>query len=171
MNNERNGPGTLTYCDGTQDVGIWSGEKLIRLCTVMENAFVFQHFSDYFVNAGENVPSKVRRGNSALAVSRSIHEVRDSKKSPESVDGTRNHLQVPETFPLTDILVGVRNSSHGRKGPRELASEEFLHISGKGDCMRVIELLEEGLVHVDVADKTGFTALLAASVSVQVISY
>jgi hypothetical protein len=125
----------------------------------MENTFVFQHFSDYFVNAGENVPSKVRRANSALADSRSINEL-------ESVDEKKNNQQIPETFPLADILVGVRNSSHGPKGPCELASEEFLHISGKGDCMRVMELVEEGLVHVDVADKTGFTALLAASVSI-----
>ena len=134
----------------------------------MENTFVFQHFSDYFVNAGENVPSKVRRANSVLADSRSINEA--GERNHESVDENENNLQVPETFPLADILVGVRNSSHGPKGPCELASEEFLHISGKGDCMRVMELLEEGLVHVDVADKTGFTALLAASVSVQAIS-
>ncbi len=134
----------------------------------MENTFVFQHFSDYFVNAGENVPSKVRRANSVLADSRSINEA--GERNHESVDENENNWQVPETFPLADILVGVRNSSHGPKGPCELASEEFLHISGKGDCMRVMELLEEGLVHVDVADKTGFTALLAASVSVQAIS-
>ena len=124
---------------------------------------MFQHFSDYFVNAGENVPSKVRRANSVLADSRSINEA--GERNHESVDENENNLQVPETFPLADILVGVRNASHGPKGPCELASEEFLHISGKGDCMRVMELLEEGLVHVDVADKTGFTALLAASVS------
>lgn len=132
----------------------------------MENTFVFQHFSDYFVNAGENVPSKVRRANSALADSRSINEVEERNQSLESVDEKKNNQQIPETFPLADILVGVRNSSHGPKGPCELASAEFLHISGKGDCMRVMELLEEGLVHVDVADKTGFTALLAASVSI-----
>ena len=136
----------------------------------MENTFVFQHFSDYFVNVGENVPSKVRRANSALAVSRSINEVAETKKSLQNADERKSDLEVPETFPLTDILAGVRNSSHGQKGPCELASEEFLHISGKGDCMRVMELLEEGLVHVDVADKTGFTALLASSVRVQAIS-
>ena len=137
----------------------------------MENTFLFQHFSDYFVNAGENVPTKVRRANSALADARTINDVEEKKQSSRSIYDKENtnyiplNKQVPETFPLADILDGVRNFCHGGKGPCELASEEFLHISGKGDCIRVIELLEQGLVHVDVADKTGFTALLAASVS------
>ena len=170
-NNERNGAGILSYCDGREDVGIWLGEKLIRLCTVMENTFMFQHFSDYFVNAGENLPSKVKRANSALADARTINEVEERDRGLEGVDNLRNNVvtcnqQIPETFPLADILDGIRNPSRGPKGPCELASEEFLHISGKGDGVRVLELLEQGLVHVDVADKTGFTALLAASVSV-----
>ena len=169
-NNERNGAGILSYCDGRQDVGVWLGEKLIRLCTVMENTFLFQHFSDYFVNAGENVPSKVKRANSALADARTINEVEERNRGVGNVDKTKNNVaffnqRIPETFPLDDILDGIRNSSHGPKGPCEVASEEFLHVSGKGDGLRVLELLEQGLVHVDVADKTGFTALLAASVS------
>ena len=137
----------------------------------MENTFLFQHFSDYFVNAGENVPSKVKRANSALADARTINEVEERNRGVGNVDKTKNNVaffnqQIPETFPLDDILDGIRNSSHGPKGRCEVASEEFLHISGKGDGLRVLELLEQGLVHVDVADKTGFTALLAASVSV-----
>lgn len=162
----------MSYCDGRQDVGIWLGEKLIRLCTVMENTFVFQHFSDYFVNAGENMPSKIIRANSVLADARTINEVQERNQSFEDVyDKETNDLfsldqQIRETFPFADILDGVRNSSLGAKGPCELASEEFLQISSKGDCIRVIELLEQGFVLVDVSDKTGYTALLAASVSV-----
>ena len=136
----------------------------------MENTFLFQHFSDYFVNAGENVSSKVKRANSALADARTINEVEDRKQVNECVEDKNNiasfYHKIPETLPLDDILDGIRHSSHGPKGPCELGSVEFLRVSGQGDCARVIELLEEGLVHVDVADKTGYTALLAASVSV-----
>lgn len=164
-NNERNGAGIFTYCDGRQDVGIWLGEKLIRLCTVMENTFVFQHFSNYFVNAGDNVPSKVRRANSALADSRGIQKSSERNRKPEKVDANEIDYQIPKTFPLADINAGVRSTKHGAKGPCELSSEEYLLLSGQGDRMRVIELLEGGFVHVDVADKTGFTALLAAAVS------
>ncbi|XP_028400088.1 ankyrin repeat and MYND domain-containing protein 1-like [Dendronephthya gigantea] len=170
-NNERNGAGILSYRDGRQDVGIWLGEKLIRLCHVMENTFLFQHFSDYFVNAGENVPLRVRRANSALAEARTINEIQERDRTLKCVnDGNSNHLlpfksRVPQTFSLVDILDGVKHPSHGPKGPCELAGEEFLEVSGKGDCIRLIRLLEQGLVHVDVADKTGFTALLAASVN------
>lgn len=141
----------------------------------MENTFLFQHFSDYFVNAGENVPLRVRRANSALAEARTINEVEERNQTRECVDdGNSNNLpsfkhQIPQTFPLVDILDGVKDPSHGPKGPCELASEEFLEVSGKGDCIRLMQLLEQGLIHVDVADKTGFTALLAASVSVSTL--
>ena len=138
----------------------------------MENAFMFQHFPDYYVNAGENVPVKVKRANSALAVARNVmggdekHTLSCEQNPVKGSEISVPALQVPTTFPYADILHGVRNLTLGRRGPCEEASEELLRASGEGDRFRVTELLEQGRVHVDVADKTGFTSLLAASVSI-----
>lgn len=136
----------------------------------MENAFLFQHFPDYYVNAGDNVPVKVKRANSALAVARNVvgGDGKDTLSCEQNpVGGSENPVpEVPTTFPYADILHGVRNPTLGRRGPCEEASEELLRASGEGDRFRVTELLEQGRVHVDVADKTGFTSLLAASVSI-----
>jgi hypothetical protein len=32
---EREGPGVLSYHDGTQDVGLWKGEKLVKLDDIL----------------------------------------------------------------------------------------------------------------------------------------
>ena len=171
--NERNGPGILSYEDGRQDVGIWRGETLIKLCSVMENAFVFHHFPDYYVNAGQHLPLKIRRANSAFADSRNLLDAQksaqdtpqDNEEDRQDVSDVTVSSQIPKSFPYTDLCQGIRSSCFGAKGPCEVASEIFLFAAANGDCTKVIDLLENRLVHVDVADKTGYTALLAASVS------
>ena len=57
---ERDGPGIMTYIDSEGDVGLWCGERLIKLCSVMDSAFLFQHYSNYNVNAGNNLSGRVR---------------------------------------------------------------------------------------------------------------
>lgn len=114
---------------------------------------------------------KVRRANSALSVARNVggedkNYTEPSYGNPERRNKVSMSSQIPTSFPYTDIVEGIRSPMHGPKGLCEEASEEFICVAGKGDCVRVTELLEEGLVHVDVADKTGFTSLLAASVSI-----
>ena len=52
----------------------------------------------------------------------------------------------------------------GDKGPREIASEDFLDAAKNGDIDVVKEMLHAGKVHVDVADANGNTALLGAAV-------
>ena len=155
----RDGPGITTYTDGRQDVGFWHKEKLVKLCSVMESAFLFQHYSEYNVNAGSNLSGKVRRANSAW------ESVRNSP-SLQDIDGddTKVLAQVPDSFPYLDIIEGIRGN-RSPKGPIECASEELLKSAAAGDCINVQELIQSGLVHVDVADKTGYTALLAAAVS------
>jgi len=54
----------------------------------------------------------------------------------------------------------------GRPGPLQLLSERFIAAAGSGDLDTVIELLGAGLVSADVADSTGLTAILAASVRI-----
>lgn len=47
---ERFGPGKLTYTDGTQDVGLWSGEKLIKLLSHSDERFSMKHHPDLDYN-------------------------------------------------------------------------------------------------------------------------
>ena len=156
----RDGPGIMTYSDNQQDVGLWCGERLIKLCSVMDSAFLFQHYSNYNVNAGKNLSGRVRRGNTAKQNVRNRSPLQDF----EGVDDNKLLSQIPNSFSYSDILVGLRGDK-GPKGPIERASEELLIASSAGDCFKVQSLIESGKVHVDVADKTGYTALLAASVS------
>lgn len=161
---ERDGPGVMTYSNHKQDVGMWSGERLIKLCSVMDSAFLFQHYSNYNVNAGNNLSGRVKRANTAK------EGMRNTSPSLQDFDGVSGRTsskllsQIPDSFSYADILEGVRGEK-GSKGPVERASEEFLTASAAGDCFKVRSLIESGKVNVDVADKTGYTALLAASVN------
>ena len=55
----------------------------------------------------------------------------------------------------------------GRSGPLQLMSERFITAAGRGDVQAVGELLDGGLVSTDVADSSGLTAVLAASVRIR----
>ena len=152
----------MTYTNGEQDVGLWLGERLIKLCSVMESAFLFQHYSDYNVNAGHNLSDKVRRANTARESTRNSPSLQDFEDATFKKSHQLLSL-VPNSFPHSDILEGVRITK-APKGPIERASEDLLRSSAEGDCIKVQTLIESGKVHVDVGDKTGYTALLAASV-------
>jgi len=155
----RDGPGIITYSDCREDVGIWLEEKLIKLCSVMESAFLFQHFTEYNVNAGQNLSGKVRRANSAW------ESIRNTPLPDENQNNQLCKNSIPKTFPYLDILDGIRGG-RGTKGRLEINSEDLLRSATAGDCSAVNCLLQTGNVHVDVADKTGYTPLLAAAVSI-----
>lgn len=159
-NDLRDGPGIMTYSDGREDVGIWLEEKLIKLCSVMESAFLFQHFTEYNVNAGQNISGKIRRANSAW------ESVRNTPVMDENLNNQFVKNSIPSEFPYSDIMDGIRGG-RGAKGRLEIQSEELLRCATAGECFAVNELLQGGDVHVDVADKTGYTALLAAAVSIE----
>jgi len=52
---EREGPGVLSYHDGTQDVGLWKGEKLVKLCTAYPDAFTMENHKELDFNPEEHV--------------------------------------------------------------------------------------------------------------------
>ena len=126
----------------------------------MESAFLFQHYSDYNVNAGKNLSKVVRCANSAWESVRSSPTILEL----DNQDVNRLTARVPDMFPYLDILEGIRGD-RGPKGPMECSSEDLLRAAAAGDCIKVKSLLQSECVHVDVADKTGYTALLAAAVS------
>ena len=68
------------------------------------------------------------------------------------------------SFDVNEVVKGIRLSSQP-KGPCELASEQYLKAAMDGDVCTVECLLTNGLVHPDVADQSGHTALIGATVS------
>lgn len=47
LEDEREGPGVLTYANGKQDVGFWRGEKLIKLCSKIKGAFTIESHPEF----------------------------------------------------------------------------------------------------------------------------
>lgn len=136
----------------------------------MDSAFLFQHYSNYNVNAGHNLSGRVKRANTAKEGVRNTTPSLQDCEGINDMGSSKLLSQIPNSFPYADILEGVRGSKDA-KGPVERASEELLRASAAGDCIKVRSLIESGKVHVDVADKTGYTALLAASVSTDEICF
>ena len=62
-------------------------------------------------------------------------------------------------------------SGFKERGPLELASEELIKMAAAGNFLRVEELLNSGIVHPDVADKDGHTALIGATVTILNIKF
>lgn len=44
---KRFGPGVFSYPDGCQDVGLWVGERLLKLCAPVEEGFSLKSFAEY----------------------------------------------------------------------------------------------------------------------------
>lgn len=47
LEDEREGPGVLTYTNVKQDVGFWRGEKLIKLCSKIKGAFTIESHPEF----------------------------------------------------------------------------------------------------------------------------
>ena len=44
---QRLGPGVVSYPDGREDVGLWLGHRLLRLCTSVKEGFSLKNFPEY----------------------------------------------------------------------------------------------------------------------------
>ncbi|XP_069560809.1 ankyrin repeat and MYND domain-containing protein 1 [Brachyistius frenatus] len=62
-------------------------------------------------------------------------------------------------------VVSLNRDSFGPKGPVEVYSEQLFQHSAQGELQAVLKVLQTGLVHPDVADSQGHTALIAATVN------
>ena len=69
------------------------------------------------------------------------------------------------TFDVEAVLANERDK-FGPIGQIEVASEEFLVAATAGEIEKIKDALDSGRVYVDVADKNGHTALIAAGVCV-----
>ena len=257
---EREGPGVFSYPDGSQDVGLWHREKLVKLCEAIPGTFTMKDHAEFdyspddvkkYINPQEiqnqtdvlegivnppvefDYPPQVDIANRTnLLFSDTLHtgsiamdikcfddaffERTTRSKSQDAEEIPKNKSQMPKgnspqvtensqnsadltgkkmlawnntpssivmqihvekhkqrqnstSFTIEEVLKGDR-SSFGPKGPTELASEEFLQATILGDLIKVKKLLNGGHVHVDVADKSGHTALMGTSVSILLVN-
>ncbi|XP_041862216.1 ankyrin repeat and MYND domain-containing protein 1 isoform X2 [Melanotaenia boesemani] len=62
-------------------------------------------------------------------------------------------------------ILSLKREGFGPKGPLEVTSERLIQHSSHGDLQAVSQIIRAGLVHPDVADSQGHTALIAATVN------
>ena len=61
-------------------------------------------------------------------------------------------------------VLSLDRKHFGPKGPLEVTSELLIQHASRGELQPVSQILQTGLVHPDVADSNGHTALIAATV-------
>ncbi|XP_065811686.1 ankyrin repeat and MYND domain-containing protein 1 [Labrus bergylta] len=62
-------------------------------------------------------------------------------------------------------VLSLNRESFGPKGHLEASSKSLIQQASRGDLQAVLQILQTGLVHPDVADSQGHTALIAATVN------
>ncbi|XP_047192844.1 ankyrin repeat and MYND domain-containing protein 1 isoform X2 [Scophthalmus maximus] len=62
-------------------------------------------------------------------------------------------------------VLSLNRDNFGPKGPLEVDSERLIQHASRGDLQAVFQLLKTKLIHPDVADPQGHTALIAATVN------
>ena len=156
---------------GHQDIGIWKGSLLIKLCSVIRNAFSYRFFMNHHINAGDNGDDIYDE----IEITKNVAKTKSGKSSPKRKEpiaeneaentaentATKRALKM---FPLNDILNGTRPTNN-LKGPIEAASEDLLNACSNGDLELAREILREGRAHPDVCDKNGYFSILGAAVS------
>ncbi|XP_017275907.1 ankyrin repeat and MYND domain-containing protein 1 isoform X2 [Kryptolebias marmoratus] len=230
---QRFGPGVMTYSDGRQDVGLWLGNHLLKLCTLVEESFSLNSFPEY---AAFNEPS-VNTG--LWTQPQSIASYLHTKTGTDLQENIDENLKIDERFillpgieryctdgdhlplppgrrreldklfygelwepdphpyqgykrePLSSLplrprmqavihrhrlqaenvgwnvaaVLSMNRESFGPKGPSEVNSELLIQHSFRGEFQDVTRLIHKGLVHPDVEDSRGHTALIAATIN------
>ncbi|XP_026178668.1 ankyrin repeat and MYND domain-containing protein 1 isoform X2 [Mastacembelus armatus] len=229
----RFGPGVVSYPDGRQDVGLWLGERLLRLCTSVEEGFSLKRFPEYsaYMDPAATTdcltqpPSHTSGPQTKARTHCEKHKDRDPLPDEsfvlppgmESFSTDGDHLPLPpgrrreldkhcygelwepetnphqgyERDPLSTLPLQARMHTHihkhrlqaenvdwdvaavlslnregfGPKGPLEVSSEQLIQDASQGELQAVSQILQSSLVHPDVADSQGHTALIAATVN------
>lgn len=68
-----------------------------------------------------------------------------------------------------EAVLALNRESFCPKGPLEVSSELLIQHASRGELQAVSKILQAGLVHPDVADSQGHTALIAATVTLYTI--
>ncbi|XP_054645533.1 ankyrin repeat and MYND domain-containing protein 1-like isoform X3 [Dunckerocampus dactyliophorus] len=64
-----------------------------------------------------------------------------------------------------EAVLSLKRDRFGDKGPLEVTSELLIQQAARGERQAVLKILMDGLVHPDVADSHGHTALMAATIN------
>uniref|UniRef100_UPI0037E8729E ankyrin repeat and MYND domain-containing protein 1 n=1 Tax=Semicossyphus pulcher TaxID=241346 RepID=UPI0037E8729E len=213
---QRFGPGVVNDPDGRKDVGLWLGERLLKLCTSVEEGFSLKSLPEYaaFMN-----PAAATDSLTQVDINRDLLPGEEFILPPgmESYSTDGDHLPLPpgrrreldqhfygelwepdayphqsyKRDPLSILPLEVRMQAHiqmhrlqaknvdwdvaavlslsretfGPKGPLEVSSELLIQHASRGELQAVSQILRTRLVHPDVADSQGHTALIAATVN------
>ena len=229
----------MTYADGTQDVGLWHREKLIKMCSKVSEAFsmVDHEQFDFVPNEQPVIIHTPRMENQKHVIAPIINPPDLYNYEPEVDLGERPNSVFSETLHIGSVAMDLKlfdkeffkaeheteadaqnNNSEkqtdaeadfqhqawnltpsiismqrhilkhrraqssvsfdceailkcnrdgfGESGRLEQLSEELIEACALGDLKRVIDLLDNTPVQVDVSDRTGYTPLLAAAVCI-----
>ena len=74
----------MTYPDGTQDVGLWHGEKLIKFCSAIPDAFCMKNHTDFDYNPEEHVQYLNKEGLSEKQMFENLLKEPDIYYTPDS---------------------------------------------------------------------------------------
>ncbi|KAI3368518.1 hypothetical protein L3Q82_025526, partial [Scortum barcoo] len=227
---QRFGPGVVTYPDGRQDVGLWCGERLLRLCTSVDGSFSLKDFPEYaaYMDPAATADALTQLETDQFIPHPPLCQVHTDRDLPldenfilpagiENYSTNADYLPLPpgrrreldqlffgelwepdahpylgyERDPLSKLPLQARLQAHihkhrrqaenvgwdvaavlslnregfGPKGPLEVKSELFIQHASQGERQAVSQMLQTCLVHPDVADSHGHTALIAASVN------
>ena len=214
----------MTYQDGSQDVGLWHGEKIIKLCTEIPKSFTINDHPEFNYKPADNCNYiTLEEENHSLApvenvmyppealdyppevdLSVKINELYSEALDPRSLAVDRKtftkeffkHMpnnkppegkvkawnMTPSIVALqkhtekhdvgksklgvdVDAIIRLDRSKFKTKGPLEQQSEQLLIAARTGNGALVESLLNSGVVHPDVSDKHGRSALIGATVS------
>lgn len=131
-------------------------EKLYKICTRLKNSFTYDRYSKHAINAARDVVSPDKR-------KRKEKYTNEQKRLWDA--GKEITETIPEGFNFKDI-VNCSRQSFKAKGNLEKLSEELIHKAIEGDVIGTAQILRKGDIHPDVTDATGFSAMLAAAVSI-----
>uniref|UniRef100_A0A1A7XVC4 Ankyrin repeat and MYND domain containing 1 n=1 Tax=Iconisemion striatum TaxID=60296 RepID=A0A1A7XVC4_9TELE len=225
---QRFGPGVVTYPDGRQDVGLWLGHRLLKLCTSVKESFSLSEIPGYSTflqpsaSANSAEPQSFLSGsdtNDRTNLKQHIDLLGDKSfilpPGIEHYSTNGDHLPLPpgrrrvldqlfygeqwepdpyqgyDRDPLSLLPLQARMQAHihkhrlmakdagwdvaavlsmnregfGPKGPVEVQSELFIQHSFRGQRWDVSRIFQTQIVHPDVADSQGHTALIAATVN------
>lgn len=223
-NDEREGPGVLTYTNGSQDVGLWFRERLTKTCFHLPSAFAminhpeFQYFpeeqrlylcasadtsntcqsthqtftnnnNNYTINSADivgTIASNISATDNSYKFNQSdtfnlstIHITSTQftenyavvwNKTPQLLNMQKHIMQCKDlekevSFDI-NLVLNAKREKFRNPGLTELASVLLFESISEGNHVKVDEILDTYQAYVDVSDRSGFTPLMMAAVSV-----
>ncbi|KAG9348052.1 hypothetical protein JZ751_004072, partial [Albula glossodonta] len=177
-----------------QDVGLWYRQWLLRLCTGAPGAFTLRALPEYSAwdPPRRNPPPQPDSGTRSEGLnSPTLSPKKDLLILPHKIEAystDSDHLPLPHylrreldrhffrgqdgdpdldptIFQSLPLQLRMQAHIYRHRGPLELVSEQLIQDAQDGDLQGVYRTLRGGVVHPDVGDTMGHTALIAATVN------